>query len=407
MSKHIESGKQIIGAKSGLPLPTIDLSHIKEQPYFLQPQFIKLLLTQIPAKEKQADAVPFSTTKQREASLIRILKKGVIPGNSHNGKCKDFWKNFRKTNPHFKEHEVNSIQKACMRAILSRHRQIIKDNHGLSTYGLLLKSEQHSGRLSLEPGVEKILPSPKLDFVPPVDVATLSQPTLKKLQDLEDRLLARIRGGAAAAQKLDKRDSNRGVSLTRTVVTGGAYSNKTRGISGSIHTNGNLRPRQSRPKTPSLQVRYDQEVAAADQLQDEVFSVVSEVILEAFGNKFWYKACMQKLQDIPRERLIPGGKVPASNIWFTSDPKAFHIHTDTNTVPPAFVFCARTVRGGDLIVQTPTGPTKLSTTAGKVIGGSWAQYPHCNFPVHKNDNRHSFVVYLDHRMLSSSYNYHE
>jgi hypothetical protein len=112
---------------------------------------------------------------------------------------------------------------------------------------------------------------------------------------------------------------------------------------------------------------------------------------------------MNKLQRVPDERLIPGRRVPISHIWMTSEPEAWHVHTDTNTIPPAFVFCVRTCNGGDLVVTTPEGKAVvIETTAGRVIAGKWAQLPHCNTKVLSGE-RHSYVCYLDHRVISTSW----
>lgn len=113
---------------------------------------------------------------------------------------------------------------------------------------------------------------------------------------------------------------------------------------------------------------------------------------------------MQKLKDVPLTRLIPGGYLPCSHIWFTTQPAERNVHIDTNTVPPGFVFCANTVNGGDLVVTERNGALRLfSTTEGRVIGGSWPQRPHCNEKVNSGEVRCSFVIYLDHRVLSTSY----
>lgn len=45
----------------------------------------------------------------------------------------------------------------------------------------------------------------------------------------------------------------------------------------------------------------------------------------------------------------------------------------------------------------------FSTTEGRVIGGSWPQRPHCNERVQSQEGRYSFVIYLDNRVLSTSY----
>jgi len=216
---------------------------------------------------------------------------------------------------------------------------------------------------------------------------------LKEMKELQDQLIMRIRGGAATRKK-DARDSNRGHSVAYCVVGGGRHASKENGISGSIHMNNNI--------TGKGRFSFDRNNGAV-MLQCQVFALVSRVIITLFGKCPWFKATMEKLCEIPRNRLIPGGRIPCSHIWFTSDPKSFHVHTDTNTIPPAFVFCVETCVGGDLLVTLPNGEVKvIETTAGRVAGGKWAQLPHCNTPV-ISGTRHSFVCYLDHRAISRSW----
>jgi hypothetical protein len=49
--------------------------------------------------------------------------------------------------------------------------------------------------------------------------------------------------------------------------------------------------------------------------------------------------------------------------------------------------------------------TKYHLSEGKIIGGTWWQYPHCNLPVLEDSTipRRSWIVYLDYRTICSSY----
>ena len=235
-------------------------------------------------------------------------------------------------------------------------------------------------------------------------------------------LAERIRGGGA-----DKRDSNTGVSLGQTVTTGGHYGAKRSGVSGSTNMNTNIKRNRShytrkgygkgignpKQRLPTRRMKLNLPTHATalvlgratteQELQELVIDVVTGVILAAFGNTAWFRACMNKLASIPKQRLLPGGLIPASHIWWTANPKVHHVHTDTNTIPPAFVFCPETFSGGALICRLPCGPCRVELKAGTIVGGSWAQFPHCNSAVRSGSFRRSFVVYLDNRIVSSSY----
>jgi hypothetical protein len=147
----------------------------------------------------------------------------------------------------------------------------------------------------------------------------------------------------------------------------------------------------------------DDDEGGSCTLQQEVIDMVRTVILEAFGEETWFKEVMHQYSAIPKDRFL-ADDIPCSHIWWTKNPKAFHAHIDTNTLAPAFVFCPNTYKGGHLIAQLPTGEKRtVKLEEGVVAGGSWAQHPHCNSPVNKGEDRRSFVVYLDHRVISKSY----
>jgi hypothetical protein len=276
------------------------------------------------------------------------------------------------------------------------------------------------------------------------------------VKSVHKKLLEHLSGGGQETMALFK--SNEGKSLGHSVVTGGTHADRSKGISGSIHWNQNLNRKTARrsarlikqsvrrssrlaakkseselkkssaKKKPSAQtlaakkkksapkkavVRRStlirktpselESEAAWQSLQREVIDMVRTVILETFGNTRWLKAAMKQYSAIPSERFL-SLDLPCSHIWWTVNPRAFHAHVDTNTLPPAFVFCPHTVDGGDLVVLLPSGRKRVVKLGeGVVLGGSWAQGPHCNTPVSPSDDRRSFVVYMDKRVASASY----
>jgi hypothetical protein len=235
-----------------------------------------------------------------------------------------------------------------------------------------------------------------------MEQGNMSINNIVRLEALQEQLLVRLRGGT---KKADARDSNSGYSLAKTVVNGGTPA-KTHKKSGSVHNNSTLannrRTENKGRRVPGNEKRIQE---AEDQsLQDLVYDTICNVTLETFGHKAWFKTLQGQMSEIPDDRLIPGRRVPLSHIWWTSNPKCRHVHLDTNTTGAAFVFCAKSVKGGELVVNHPClGATKIHLIEGKIVGGLWAQYPHCNEQVDDCEDRHSFVVYLDHRAISQSY----
>jgi hypothetical protein len=224
-----------------------------------------------------------------------------------------------------------------------------------------------------------------------METVTISHVNVIRIQRLEDTLIQRLRGAGGGR---DVRDSNNGYSLAKTVVRGGRGAKKY-GCSRTIYDNLTFKKVKPRDKQNHDDI----------SLQQEIYLVIGDIIVEAFGHRPWYKAVQHMLSGIPSDRFFGDCRVPCSHIWWTSNPSVRHVHTDTNTTGVAFVFCSRTVTGGDLIVQTPNGPQKVHLEEGKILGGSWAQHAHCNEAVHPCDDRHSFVVYLNHRVISRDYEF--
>ena len=329
------------------------------------------------------------TTKERELAMKIELRQYTGFERNDNYRQRQFWELFRQFFPQYDKATVAIIRKKCndysryqtMRHAISLGRKV----KGNEIYGT-------AAPIMFQSGTFKELPLKDMDFIPYFSIKTMTKEILQQMRNVQGNLEFRIRGGAGA-RKPDARDSNRGNSIACCVVTGGKYADKSAGICGSIHINGNLVKKGLKDCT--LDTNF--------LLQCQVFATVSRVIVTLFGSSPWFRATMDKLRDIPDERLIPGRRIPCSHIWWTSDPKSFHVHTDTNTIPPAFVFCVETCLGGELMVTLPSGDVRvIPTTAGVVVGGKWAQFPHCNAPV-IDGTRHSFVCYLDNRSISKSW----
>lgn len=372
-------------------------------PYYETEEFfLNILALYDEHNSKVYDDLSNFTKKASENEMRSILSRKhaieVTYGKRH---YNDFWQRIRFSHPAIPYDYVQFLRNKVKYVIYKRKKLFERCKYGVGRRGPLTRGRDPlSNILEFKSEVSKDLPHKDLEFVPFRIVRNMSSPLLKKVQELEDDLLLRIRGGAGA-RKPDARDSNVGHSIGLTVVTGGGYSNAANGISGSVHMNRNIVRRNTRSSTANRNSypRQQEDIL----LQKRVFDVVTEVILTLYGKAPWFIAAMDKLKNIPDDRLIPGRKIPCSHIWFTSSPKKRHVHTDTNTIPPAFVFCARTVMGGGLLLLNPKGFVEsIDMFAGKVVGGSWAQHPHCNEEV-LNGDRHSFVVYLDNRAIAKSY----
>lgn len=175
---------------------------------------------------------------------------------------------------------------------------------------------------------------------------------------------------------------NSGVSLGLTVVDGGTHARQ--GASGSIHLNRNVWTKKATPEMAKLRL--------------EIIDAVADIICHAFKDTSWFKECMELVGDVPDENLLPGRRLPCSHIWFTCAPKEKAIHIDRNSVLVAFCFCATGVDGGELIVYSETGVKCIHLGDQNLIAGIWHQFAHCNLAVSSGD-RHSFVVYLDGRVV--------
>jgi hypothetical protein len=111
---------------------------------------------------------------------------------------------------------------------------------------------------------------------------------------------------------------------------------------------------------------------------------------------------------IPDAAFLPGSRrIAASAIWWSHSPEAYHVHCDTNALGAVFVLTAVTVPGCELAIDKPCDRSSLPNSIclkakSSVVGGG--QYAHCNAPVLDSTSpRRSWVVYLDHRAICSSY----
>jgi hypothetical protein len=391
----------VVGERSGLPVPVLNFE-FNESPWYEKPDYIEGLVARLPRPYMTYDEG--ATPKEREKALAAELEKSNYDirvlerwKQELRERETEFWSSIREelTGAGLGEEIVKETKRRVSQCIKKKRDAKWKIEHGLVRRGKVAM-DRGDCFYPFQPEVMHQLPNPILSFVPPMVQKKIPNRHVERLRGLEGKLeiVMRIRGG----YRRDLRDSNVGYSLGRTTVSGGAHSSKRKGVSGSVHMNRNLTGMSLKNKNECAKDGVD-----VDALQTEIIEAISDLLLDSFGKSPWFKAAIDKLRTIPSIRLLPGGKVPASHIWWTSCPEKFHVHTDTNTVPPAFLVCVSQCKGGELCFLPPEGgPTVINTSIPTVIGGSWAQYPHCNFPVRRG-NRHSFVVYLDHRNLAESY----
>jgi hypothetical protein len=348
----------------------------------------QLMISFLEGQSKATKTPCFQTYKERRDRLKALLVRGSSGriGDSGHGRAIMFWSSMRKI---LDKNEYQQFKNWNNSRCKAEQRAYNKNVFGLTSEGFK-KDVAARNKFDFNSKLVQHRPDTGLSFIPIRSHAKIKQKLLTRLQSLEEKLVAhfegssaqRLRGGAGNYQS-DARDSNRGKSLSHTVVSGGQYANKRNDISGSVHLNSNLK--------------------TARALQEEVNEVITEIVENSFGPQPWYMLLKFLLKDIPADRFIgTASTLPCSHIWWTRDPKSFHVHCDNNTIGAAFIFCANTVEGGSLVIQTPDGSKHTKhLKAGEILGGSWAQYAHCNEPTEYQ--RRSFVVYLDYRVLSSSY----
>ena len=230
----------------------------------------------------------------------------------------------------------------------------------------------------------------KLSFMPSVKIGQVGSHNLAKLQRINQQLVeaVRLRGGGRTTKK-----HKRGQSVGRTV--GQAYAS--------------LKAKHPGRKISGT-VQLSKGMASIDSaLQVETIATITACIEEAFGSQNWYKATKECFEQVPSDRRLPGGVVPGSCLWWSwkgvgetpPDENPYGVHIDDNAVPPCFVLCPHTYNGAELLLGECN--QKIPMQAGRVVGGAWHRFPHCNDTLYGDEDRYSFVVYFDYRMLNPNY----
>lgn len=341
---------------------------ISEQMAAVHPQALSFMAKSPKSKVNMAKATsPLTVTAAPSVASMRSQGS------------KAFWAAFRKLYSAADKATVSFIQRLVNARKRQLHRQASR-KHGVSSRGKLLPD---SAAITVQNSPPTSIPV----AAPILQTGTMSDNTTNEGRAINRSLIEHFFNQQA---KKDARDSNRGFSLSRTVVSGGGHADKSQGISGSIHFNKNV-------------VRWKRTKTQDQQLQDRVIAFLDTALYEAFWKTTWYRAAVAKLSGVPEERMMPNSKLPVSHVWWTNEPDECHWHIDTNTVGAAFVFTPETYVGGDLLVMTEHGIIRHKFKAGEIVGGQWQLLPHCNSKVAKGEDRRSFVLYLDKRVLSSSY----
>lgn len=278
------------------------------------------------------------------------------------------------------ESDIKKLQRYKAAEIKKFNRQV-RRSKGLNTRGRLLGKWR-----VLEMGDEEETWKKKLSFIPVVEIKKFGRNNLRRLQKLQDRLVevVRLRGGARTATK--SKTHQKGQSLGMTVAPGGRrpvnpLERSQIGYSGTVQT-----------------VRFKDDGMA--ELQREATTVITACIEEAFGSSKWYNAVKQAFAKISVYRRLRNTTLPASNIWWNWKANKSTAHIDINTVGPCFVLTPYTYNGAELLCDKDN--IKIPMVAGKIVGGLWQRYPHCNDQL-LDDERYSFVVYFDVAMLRETY----
>jgi hypothetical protein len=285
--------------------------------------------------------------------------------------------------------ELKSLKKVRRNKKLRETRLRNKILFNLTTRGTVAKivppeASQVSGAIKFDSEASCTSPDYRLAFLPVVSLGTMQPGHLRRLQSVQERVVAALPNFA----KPHRDGGNAGFSVGLTAVNGGVYGNRKKGVKGSIHLNPHLKQQP--------------------ELQKAVLSVVEDILRSTYGKRPWFVELVRRLNggDIPESSFLLG--LPVSHIWLTNSPKLCNVHCDTTSLGAAFVFTAETVAGAELVIDKPVGngyqATTYHLTAGRVIGGSWAQYAHCNLPLLDNVTpRRSWVVYLDYRAISADW----
>jgi hypothetical protein len=131
-----------------------------------------------------------------------------------------------------------------------------------------------------------------------------------------------------------------------------------------------------------------------------------------FGKQKWFRKLVDYFNE-PRNKekkffLIPD--TPCTSIWWSIDSRDSKKHVDWNAYGASFVFCPEDYKSGDTAFTHESNPeVKLTTLlkSGYVLAGRWARSPHFNVYEgdHALENRTSFVMYCDTRIVNKQYTY--
>ncbi len=384
----------------------IDLTAALHREWYEKEEFIDSILVEMRDFKIGKEGVEFigSSKIEREKKLVSV----VAGGDEYNKRydCKHFWMVFRLEylKDLSNEEQLRIVKRVKTLANVRRRalkRKCNKERHGLlqkrlcdDTYLFPFGNDMKKGDCREFFG-----------FVPVMQRKPVrDKDVVRCMENTQQVLVQRFRpcaevgsnGGTLCAKK-----QSIGLSLAKTVVTGGSHACKEKGIAGTIHNNKYFNQRRQCPEAERPKVAWQRRACLLKRLERTTLDAITNMILQAFGNAIWFKTAMEKLKTVPETRLVKGNRIPCSHIWWTEKPEYYNVHTDNNTVGPAFLFTARTYQGGDLITYTSEGKITVPLERGWILGGLWAQYPHCI--TEAEIGRMSFVVYLDYRVLLTKY----
>lgn len=336
-------------------------------------------LKDIPGKKKRAKAKKAFERFVEEGGFNEVDSRRLVRAGRRDALAR--WRGIREAYPALLPKDIKKMQRA-EDARKRREARAAYRLNGVSHCGRLLVS--HSWRVLKMGDSDEAVWKRKLSFVPVVHVGKFGKDNLAKLQLLQENMVRvfRLRGGASSSKKTGTHQ--KGVSLGYSVSPGGAPPKNPR--ERSAHYSGTVQMRKH--CTAEMQA-----------LQGEVVNVLTAIIEEAYGHVVWYKALKEAFKNVPKTRRLPT-TVPASGIWWNWNVTKSEVHIDWNTVMPCFVLTPHNYKGAELLIGDSN--RKIPMTAGRVVGGSWQRFPHCNGKLW-GDERYSFVVYYDWRMLGESY----
>jgi hypothetical protein len=99
--------------------------------------------------------------------------------------------------------------------------------------------------------------------------------------------------------------------------------------------------------------------------------------------------------------LVDG--TPFTTIWFNSKTRTKDKnHRDDNAHGICILFCLKEYKGGDINIQDPNNiddVIKIHMKPGMFLIGRWSRCTHWNDSVHKNGERHSYVLYFNNHLF--------